>query len=50
VEEAMEILKSEFSPISDARAEKEYRAMAAANLLLKFWSETYVNHKDTKIH
>lgn len=40
VEEAMEILKSEFSPISDARAEKDYRAKVAANLLLKFWSET----------
>lgn len=50
VEEAMEILKNEFSPISDARAEKDYRAMAAANLLLKFWSEIYINHKDTKKH
>jgi len=44
VEEAMGILKTEFSPISDARAEKDYRAMVAANLILKFWSETYVNH------
>ncbi len=46
VEEAMEVLKTEFSPISDARAEKDYRAMAAANLLLKFWSEISLNQKD----
>lgn len=44
VEEAMKILKTEFSPISDARAEKDYRAMAAANLLLKCWNETFINH------
>jgi xanthine dehydrogenase iron-sulfur cluster and FAD-binding subunit A len=39
VEEAMLILEKEFSPISDARAEKEFRSTAAKNLLLKFYSE-----------
>jgi xanthine dehydrogenase small subunit len=38
--EAIEILKDEFNPISDARADKEFRKIAAGNLLLKFWSET----------
>jgi xanthine dehydrogenase small subunit len=33
---AMELIKEEFTPISDARAEKEVRQVAAANLLLKF--------------
>ena len=40
VEEAMEILATEFSPISDARSGAEFRMAAAKNLLLKFWSET----------
>ena len=40
MEKAMEILRTEFNPISDARAEADYRKTAAANLLLKFWSET----------
>ncbi len=40
VEEAMLILEKEFSPISDARAEKEFRSIAARNLLLKFYLDT----------
>lgn len=40
VEEAMQLVDSEFSPISDARAGAEFRTIAARNLLLKFWSET----------
>ncbi len=40
VEQAMEILYSEFTPISDARSFAETRSIAARNLLLKFWSET----------
>jgi len=40
VEEAMRLVDSEFSPISDARAGAEFRSVAARNLLLKFWSET----------
>ncbi len=38
--EAVEILKNEFEPISDARSDKEFRRIAAGNLLIKFWSET----------
>ncbi|NOX47258.1 MAG: xanthine dehydrogenase small subunit [Chlorobi bacterium] len=37
-EKAVAILKSEFNPISDARSGKEFRNMAAGNLLLKFAS------------
>ena len=40
VEEAMLILEQEFTPLSDARAEKEFRTTAAKNLLLKFYTET----------
>jgi xanthine dehydrogenase small subunit len=40
VELAMEILSSEFTPISDARSFAETRRIAAKNLLLKFWAET----------
>jgi xanthine dehydrogenase small subunit len=37
IEEAMEILKDEFTPISDARAEADGRKLLAKNLLLKFY-------------
>ncbi len=40
VEEAMNLIGSEFTPISDARASAEMRRIAARNLLLKFWTET----------
>ena len=40
VNEAMEILYNEFTPISDARSDAEARRLAARNLLLKFWIET----------
>jgi xanthine dehydrogenase small subunit len=40
VEGAMNLLAVEFSPISDARAGAEFRNTVAANLLLKFYSET----------
>ena len=36
----MEILKKEFNPLSDARAEKEGRNLFASNLLLKFFNDT----------
>jgi len=42
IEEAMEILKDEFTPLSDARAEAEGRKLLAKNLLLKFYLETRV--------
>ncbi len=40
VEEAMQILATEFKPISDARSGAEFRTAAAKNLLLKFYTET----------
>jgi len=40
VEVAMDILSEEYTPISDARSEAEFRTAAAKNLLLKFYSET----------
>lgn len=40
IEQAMEIIQNEFTPISDARSSAEFRSVAAKNLLLKFWSET----------
>jgi len=39
IESAIEILKNEFNPISDARSGKEFRTIAAGNLLLKFYYE-----------
>jgi len=43
VESAMKILAEEFSPLSDARSEAEFRKTAAKNLLMKFYLETKVN-------
>lgn len=40
IEQAMKILEKEFTPISDARASKEFRSIASKNLLLKFYTET----------
>jgi xanthine dehydrogenase small subunit len=40
VNKATELLYSEFTPITDARSGKEFRRLAAKNLLLKFYSET----------
>jgi xanthine dehydrogenase small subunit len=40
VEKAMPLIVSAFAPISDARSGATFRALAAKNLLLKFWSET----------
>ncbi len=38
--EASKILRTEFQPLSDARAEADGRKIMASNLLLKFWNET----------
>ena len=43
VEQSMELIAKEFTPISDARSGAEFRTIAAKNLLLKFWSETIKN-------
>lgn len=40
VEQAMQMMDTEFTPIADARSGAEFRRVAARNLLLKFWSET----------
>lgn len=40
VEDAAELLYNDFSPLSDVRAGEKFRRRAAANLLIKFWSET----------
>ncbi len=40
VEQVMPLIEKEFTPIADARGGIEFRKAAAANLLLKFWSET----------
>ena len=39
-EKAKNLLKRDFSPISDMRASKQYRLEVAENLLLKFFIET----------
>lgn len=39
IREASKILKSEFSPITDARASKEARTIMAKNLLMKFYAD-----------
>ena len=39
VEEAMNVLESEFTPISDARSGAQFRVIAARNILLKFWND-----------
>ncbi len=43
VETAMKTLEKEFTPLSDARSEAEFRSTAAKNLLLKFYLETKQN-------
>ncbi len=40
VEQAMDVLDSDFTPISDARGSAKFRRVASRNLLLKFWNET----------
>ncbi len=40
IEQAMDLIAKDFTPISDTRASAEFRTIASKNLLLKFWSET----------
>jgi xanthine dehydrogenase small subunit len=42
IEEAMEIIGNEFTPLSDARSGAEFRTLASKNLLMKFWSENQI--------
>jgi xanthine dehydrogenase small subunit len=38
--QAMQVLRAEFSPISDTRASSDYRSQVLGNLLQRFWLET----------
>jgi len=40
IETAMEVVESEFNPLTDMRASADYRRLVAKNLLLRFWLET----------
>jgi xanthine dehydrogenase small subunit len=40
IKSVMEIIQNDFTPISDARAGKEFRMMIAQNMLMKFFLET----------
>ena len=46
IEQAMPILESEFTPISDARSGAQFRSVTAKNLLLKFWDD--LGHEETQ--
>ena len=48
VSAAMAVFGLEFSPISDARANAEYRISAGRNLLMKFFLETTINPDGVK--
>jgi xanthine dehydrogenase small subunit len=43
VEEAMGVVGTDFSPLSDVRGSAAMRTIAAKNLLLKFWADTAGN-------
>ncbi|MFH2003945.1 MAG: xanthine dehydrogenase small subunit [Bacteroidota bacterium] len=40
IEEAMELIEKDFTPISDVRGSAEFRKAVARNLLIKFWLDT----------
>ena len=40
VKRGIDVLRSEFSPISDMRASGAYRSQVLGNLLQRFWLET----------
>ena len=40
VEKAMQYVEKDFTPISDARAGKDFRTVAARNLLMKYFLYT----------
>ncbi|TVQ13644.1 MAG: xanthine dehydrogenase small subunit [Bacteroidetes bacterium] len=47
IHKAMKLVEEEFTPLSDARAHKEARKIAASNLLLKFYNDT--GEKDSSL-
>ena len=40
VQEAMDVLRGEFTPLSDMRASAAYRSQVLGNLLQRFWLES----------
>jgi xanthine dehydrogenase iron-sulfur cluster and FAD-binding subunit A len=40
IEQAMQYIDNDFTPITDVRGSADFRNIAARNLLMKFWSET----------
>lgn len=40
VEAAMDVIATDFSPLTDVRGSAQYRTIIARNLLLKFWAST----------
>jgi xanthine dehydrogenase small subunit len=49
IEVAMELIYNEFEPLSDARAESEFRRVAAKNLLMKFFNDLQINNGILKL-
>ena len=47
IDKAMKEIYSDFEPLSDFRASKEYRSMTAANMLRRFFIEQ--NHQNNQI-
>jgi xanthine dehydrogenase iron-sulfur cluster and FAD-binding subunit A len=45
----MELIYNEFEPLSDARAESEFRRVAAKNLLMKFFNDLQINNGILKL-
>ncbi len=42
IEQAMDMIYTEFTPLTDARSGAEFRKLAAKNLLMKFWNDTQI--------
>lgn len=49
IETAMQAMDRDYSPMSDMRASSAYRAMAARNLLMKFYLETTEANLDSRL-
>ncbi len=49
IHQAMEVLRAEFSPISDMRASADYRRTVLGNLLQRFWLEAAHGAETTSI-
>src|SRR4029077_8104525 len=49
IQEGQAALRRDYTPLSDMRARQAYRALAAENLLLKFFEETEAPLRRTRI-